>query len=89
MEEYALGITNSQHSEADFQNPKDFLLKLIDMLNDKNVSLEEVFQFIASQRPGATAKDIEYEFRSHVASAYTDLLNQVDEVLSNNTGRKP
>lgn len=81
MEEYALGITNSQQSEANLQKTKVFLLKLIDMLNDQNVSLEDIFQFIASLTPGVTAKDVEHDVRSRVVSTYTGLLNYVDEVL--------
>lgn len=81
MEESALDLTNCPNSEADFQKTKVFILKLIDMLNDKNVSMEEVFQFIASQTSGVTAKDVEYDFRSQMASTFTDWLNCVDEVL--------
>jgi hypothetical protein len=48
------------------------------MLKDRNVSLPEIFEFVASRRE-QTPKDIEYEVREQIAETYIKLVKSFED----------
>lgn len=79
MEGYALSGINGG---AKLQDTTAYIYKLVDMLMDRDVSMSEIFEFIASKCPGKTPEEVEYEIRDQIASTYIGLINYVDDVFS-------
>lgn len=79
MEGYAL---SSIDGGAKSQDTTAYIYKLVEMLMDRDVSMSEIFEFIASNCPDKTPEEVEYEIRDQIASTYIGLINYVDEVFS-------
>jgi hypothetical protein len=65
-------------SKSDLQKLTDYINKIVDMLKDRNVSLPEIFEFVASDR-GETPKDIEYGVREQIAENYIKLVKSFED----------
>lgn len=81
MEGYALFGVDGGAKSQDTTAP---IYKLVDMLMDRDVSMSEIFEFIASKCLDKTPQEVEYEIREHIASTYIGLINYVNEVFPKN-----